>query len=56
MTSWGKFLHTKNRVFTDFEEIRAEIEAETTRETGDNKVGGIGAKKEHLDVIVWLTD
>ena len=40
VTSWGKFLHTKNRVFTDFEEIRAEIEAETTRETGDNKVRG----------------
>lgn len=60
---WGKFLHTKNKVFdlttyssdfiypcvpklmflslqiyTDFDEIRQEIEAETERISGNNKV------------------
>lgn len=60
---WGKFLHTKNKVFdlttyfsdfiypcvpkgmffslqiyTDFDEIRQEIEAETDRISGNNKV------------------
>eukprot|EP00730_Choanoeca_flexa_P008456 TRINITY_DN12490_c0_g1_i10.p1 TRINITY_DN12490_c0_g1~~TRINITY_DN12490_c0_g1_i10.p1 ORF type:complete len:834 (+),score=256.81 TRINITY_DN12490_c0_g1_i10:128-2629(+) len=34
---WGEFLHCKGRKFTDFNEIRAEIEAETDRMTGSNK-------------------
>ena len=34
---WGEFLHCKGRKFTNFEEIRAEIEAETDRATGQNK-------------------
>ena len=37
-TEWGTFLHVKNKVFTDFDEIRKEIEAETDRVTGTNKV------------------
>ena len=36
---WGKFLHTKNKIYTDFDEIRKEIENETERMTGNNKVG-----------------
>ena len=34
---WGIFLHVKNKLFTNFDEIRSEIEAETDRVTGDNK-------------------
>lgn len=34
---WAVFLHVKNKVFTDFDEIRQEIEAETERVTGKNK-------------------
>ena len=36
---YAEFLHI-NRRFTDFEEIRKEIEAETFRVAGQNKVGG----------------
>jgi len=35
---WGKFLHTKNRIYTDFDDIRREIENETERLSGTNKV------------------
>jgi hypothetical protein len=28
---WAKFLHTKNKIYTDFDEIRTEIENETDR-------------------------
>lgn len=34
---WGIFLHQKNKVYTDFLEIRDEIAAETDRLTGENK-------------------
>ena len=36
-TEWGVFLHVKNKIFTDFNDIRLEIEAETDRVTGSNK-------------------
>ena len=36
---WGKFLHTKNKIYTDFEDIREEISNETDRMSGVNKVG-----------------
>ena len=35
---WGKFLHTKNKIYSDFEEIRKEIQNETDRMAGTNKV------------------
>lgn len=35
---WGVFLHIKNKLYTDFDEIRQEIENETDRLTGKNKV------------------
>lgn len=35
---WAKFLHTKNKVYTDFNEVRQEIENETDRMSGTNKV------------------
>ncbi|CAG5134974.1 unnamed protein product [Candidula unifasciata] len=34
---WAKFLHTKNKIYTDFKEVRREIENETDRMSGTNK-------------------
>lgn len=36
-TEYGEFYHCRGKKFTDFEEIRAEIEAETDRLTGTKK-------------------
>ncbi|XP_059495840.1 dynamin-3 isoform X3 [Stegostoma tigrinum] len=36
-TEHAEFLHCKGKKFTDFEEVRQEIEAETDRVTGSNK-------------------
>ncbi|XP_053574991.1 dynamin-1-like protein [Bombina bombina] len=46
---WGKFLHTKNKIYTDFDEIRQEIENETDRISGNNK--GISAEPIHLKIF-----
>ncbi|XP_071374149.1 dynamin-1-like protein isoform X3 [Centroberyx affinis] len=46
---WGKFLHTKSKIYTDFEEIRQEIEAETERVSGNNK--GISDEPIHLKIF-----
>uniref|UniRef100_A0A667W8C6 Dynamin-1-like protein n=1 Tax=Myripristis murdjan TaxID=586833 RepID=A0A667W8C6_9TELE len=46
---WGKFLHTKGKIYTDFEEIRQEIEAETERISGNNK--GISDEPIHLKIF-----
>nr|XP_033341398.1 dynamin-1-like protein isoform X1 [Megalopta genalis] len=37
LDEWGTFLHTKNRIYTDFMDIRTEIESETDRMAGSNK-------------------
>lgn len=37
LEEWGKFLHTKDKIFTSFDGIRAEIEQETDRMAGNNK-------------------
>ncbi|XP_011150522.1 dynamin-1-like protein isoform X2 [Harpegnathos saltator] len=37
LDEWGTFLHTKNRIYRDFDDIRSEIEAETDRMAGINK-------------------
>ena len=34
---WAKFLHTKDRVFEDFEDVRREIEAATQEVAGSNR-------------------
>merc|ERR1712110_274121 len=34
---WAEFLHTKNKVFTDWDEVRREIERETDAVAGSNK-------------------
>ncbi|XP_036436591.1 dynamin-1a [Colossoma macropomum] len=36
-TEYAEFLHCKGKKFTDFDEVRQEIEAETDRLTGQNK-------------------
>uniref|UniRef100_A0A8C8E329 Dynamin-1-like protein n=1 Tax=Oryzias sinensis TaxID=183150 RepID=A0A8C8E329_9TELE len=46
---WGKFLHTKSKIFTDFDEIRLEIEQETERISGNNK--GISEEPIHLKIF-----
>lgn len=37
LEEWGVFLHTKNKIYKDFNDIRKEIEDETARMAGDNK-------------------
>ncbi|XP_051524643.1 dynamin-1-like protein isoform X2 [Myxocyprinus asiaticus] len=44
---WGTFLHCKNQIFTDFNEIRKEIEEETNRST-NNK--GISSEPIYLKI------
>ncbi|XP_072340660.1 dynamin-1-like protein isoform X4 [Scyliorhinus torazame] len=46
---WGKFLHTKHKIYSDFDEIRQEIENETERVSGGNK--GISAEPIHLRIF-----
>lgn len=46
---WGKFLHTKNKIYTNFDEIRHEIETETERVSGINK--GISNEPIHLKIF-----
>jgi len=45
---YGEFLHATNQKFTDFAEIRKEIEAETARVAGQNK--GISRSPIHLKI------
>ncbi|XP_064485062.1 dynamin-1-like protein isoform X2 [Ornithodoros turicata] len=37
LEEWAKFLHTKNKIYSDFDLVREEIEAETERMGGTNK-------------------
>ncbi|CAL1568913.1 unnamed protein product [Knipowitschia caucasica] len=46
---WGKFLHTKNQIFSNFDEIRQEIVNETERVSGNNK--GISDEPIHLKIF-----
>ena len=34
---WAKFLHTKDKIFYDFDEVKEEIQNETNRLSGTNK-------------------
>lgn len=51
LDEWGRFLHTKNRVFSNFEEIREEIERETDRMAGSNK----GICPEPISLKIYST-
>ena len=35
---WAEFLHTEDRKWTNFDQVREEIVRETDREAGNNKV------------------
>jgi dynamin 1-like protein len=48
---WGKFLHTKNKIYTDFDEIRKEIDMETERMAGRNK----GICPEPISLKIYST-
>uniref|UniRef100_A0A2A4J6W8 dynamin GTPase n=1 Tax=Heliothis virescens TaxID=7102 RepID=A0A2A4J6W8_HELVI len=37
LEEWGKFLHTKDKIYSDFDQMRQEIERETDRMAGSNK-------------------
>ncbi|KAI9586387.1 dynamin-1-like protein [Glossina fuscipes] len=47
---WGRFLHTK-KIFTDFNDIRQEIEEETERKAGNNK----GICSEAINLKIFST-
>ena len=51
LEEWAKFLHLKNKIFTDFREVLSEIEHETDRVAGHNK--GIAHEPMNLKVKVW---
>nr|XP_029711548.1 dynamin-1-like protein [Aedes albopictus] len=48
---WGRFLHIKNKIFSDFEDIRREIENETDRMAGSNK----GICPEPINLKIYST-
>lgn len=47
-SEWAEFLHLEGRRFTDFNEIRDEIQRETDRTTGHNK--GISSQEIRLRI------
>ncbi|KMQ98988.1 dynamin-1-like protein [Lasius niger] len=51
LEEWGMFLHTKNRIYKDFDDIRTEIEAETDRMAGANK----GICPEPINLKIYST-
>ncbi|KAJ2950616.1 hypothetical protein O0L34_g8871 [Tuta absoluta] len=51
LEEWGKFLHTKDQIFKDFDEIRKEIELETDRKAGSNK----GICPEPINLKIYST-
>ena len=52
LEEWAKFLHIKNKIFTDFGDILREIEHETDRVAGSNK--GIAHEAIHLKVCFYF--
>ena len=46
---WAEFLHKEGEKFTDFGRVRKEIEEETDRETGSNKV------EQHFHSLHYMT-
>lgn len=51
LEEWGKFLHTKDKVYSDFDAIRMEIERETDRMAGNNK----GICPEPINLKIYST-
>ncbi|XP_069355207.1 dynamin-1-like protein isoform X10 [Maniola hyperantus] len=51
LEEWAKFLHTKERIYSNFDEIRQEIERETDRMAGSNK----GISPEAINLKIFST-
>ncbi|CAH1989808.1 unnamed protein product [Acanthoscelides obtectus] len=51
LEEWGVFLHAKDRVFRNFDDIRAEIQRETDRLAGTNK----GICNEPINLKIYST-
>lgn len=51
LEEWGKFLHTKEKIYTNFDEIRQEVERETDRLAGNNK----GICPEPISLKIYST-
>lgn len=51
LEEWGTFLHTKSKIYTDFDEIRREIDSETDRMAGSNK----GISTEPIILKIYST-
>lgn len=51
LDEWAMFLHMKNRIYTNFDEIRTEIENETDRMAGSNK----GICPEPINLKIYST-
>lgn len=51
LDEWGTFLHTRNKIYTNFDEIREEIEGETNRMAGSNK----GICPEPINLKIYST-
>nr|CAG4650769.1 EOG090X01UE [Simocephalus serrulatus] len=51
LEEWAKFLHVKNKLFTDFKEVLNEIEHETDRIAGSNK----GIAHEPISLKIYST-
>ncbi|CAG5056000.1 unnamed protein product [Parnassius apollo] len=51
LEEWGKFLHTKEKIYDDFDQIRQEIERETDRMAGNNK----GICPEPINLKIYST-
>lgn len=48
---WARFLHKPDKVFTDFDDVREEIERETDRKAGSNK----GICAEPISIKIYST-
>lgn len=51
LEDWGTFMHTKDKIFTNFKDIRGEIEKETERMAGTNK----GINDEPISLRIYST-
>ncbi|XP_045763908.1 dynamin-1-like protein isoform X2 [Maniola jurtina] len=51
LEEWAKFLHTKEKIYSNFDEIRQEIERETDRMAGNNK----GICPEPINLKIFST-
>ncbi|XP_053973506.1 dynamin-1-like protein isoform X1 [Hylaeus volcanicus] len=51
LNEWATFLHAKSRIYTNFDEIRKEIESETERMAGTNK----GICPEPINLKIYST-